>query len=148
MAIRPDTSLLIVDQRNHSLRLFAWYQLPADLAQTDDVQIVWNDRVLALDEPVAMAHDRVMAPVRALAEAFGHDVTWHDDTDTAVLSRDGRELHLQAGETEVTGEVQLEMDVAPYVEQSRLFAPLRILVEAFGKQVDWLADRRVVLIRD
>lgn len=140
--------LLIVDQWNHALRLAEWYQLPADLKVDGNIHLVWNQTIVETDTQPENKHGRIMVPVRALAEAFGYAVEWDEALRQVSFSDGEQEIRMQIGSTEVSGDVELTMDVAPYIKDNRTLVPVRFVAEAFDKHVDWLASSRTVLIRD
>lgn len=48
----------------------------------------------------------------------------------------------------VNGEIiNNKMDVQPFMKDGRIFAPVRFIAEAVGKQVIWIADEKIVDIR-
>lgn len=49
-------------------------------------QITVNDEAKTIDVPAQIMNDRTMVPVRAVAEAFGCDVQWDNNTRTVVIT--------------------------------------------------------------
>ncbi len=52
----------------------------------DSVEMVVNGQVKTLDVPAQIMNERTMVPVRAVAEAFGCEVSWDNDTRTVVIT--------------------------------------------------------------
>lgn len=57
-------------------------------------------------------------------------------------------LEFKIGEKEYkkNGEL-ITADVAPFIEDDRTFVPLRIVAEALGADVEWIADEQKIIIR-
>ncbi len=54
--------------------------------QLDSANMFVNGEVKVLSVPAQSMNERIMVPVRAIAEAFGCDVKWDGDTRTVVVS--------------------------------------------------------------
>lgn len=52
----------------------------------DSKDMTVNGTVKTLDVPAQIMNDRTMVPVRAVAEAFGADVNWDNETRTVVIT--------------------------------------------------------------
>lgn len=143
-----DGDLLIVDQWNHSLRIAEWVALPPRGEGDDDIRIVWNNKVLSFDVQPQIVQGRTMVPVRQIAEDFGYEVEWDGATQRITISNDEQTVELQVGELEISGDAELQMDVAPFIENGRTLVPLRFVSEVFGKHVTWYAEQRTVLLQD
>ena len=117
-----------------------------------DVDVMWmGEYVQFPDAQPAIVHDRTMIPVRALMEQAGAEVDYQDAT--VLLKTGDAQLRFRPGETSVTvikdGKTgTIQMDVAPYIDQSRTYVPLRFFSEALGYDVLWDADCRTAVILD
>lgn len=146
--LKDDDGLLIVDQWNHKLRSLQWVELPVRADGDGDIRIIWNNEVISLDVQPQIVQGRTMVPVRHIGQAFGYDVDWDGSTQQVTLTHDKRTVVLQVGVHELTGDVELLMDVAPYIEGDRVLVPLRFVSEVFGKHVTWFGEHRTVLLQD
>lgn len=54
--------------------------------QVDDRYMAVNDEWIALDAPPRIVSDRTLIPLRAVAEAFGAQVSWDGDTQTVTIT--------------------------------------------------------------
>jgi len=48
-----------------------------------------NDELITIDVPAKIAGDRILVPVRAIAESFDADVYWDQDTQTVIITTAG-----------------------------------------------------------
>ena len=101
----------------------------------------------------AYAHDeRTFVPVRFVAERLGAKVDWENDTQTAVITKDGHTIRMQVGALTYTLDgVEKAMDVpaefTPSVNNEfRTMVPVRFVTEALGYQVEWDQTRNLAVI--
>lgn len=45
-----------------------------------------NGRIKPLDSPSTIAHERLLIPIRFVAESLGHDVRWSSETKTVIIT--------------------------------------------------------------
>ncbi len=107
--------------------------------------------VTFIDAVPEVKDQRTFLPFRAVFEAMGATVDWHDTTVTAV--RGDTTITMQLGSTAVTVQEgtstrTVAMDVAPYVKNNRTYVPIRFAAEAFGCNVGWDQAAQTVLILD
>lgn len=103
----------------------------------------------------AYAHDnRTFVPVRFVAERLGADVDWENDTQTAVITKDGHTIRMKVGELTYTLDgVEKKLDVpaefTPSVNNEyRTMVPVRFVTEALGYQVEWDQARNLAVVID
>lgn len=103
----------------------------------------------------AYAHDeRTFVPVRFVAERLGAKVDWENDTQTAVITKDGHTIRMKVGALTYTLDgVEKAMDVpaefTPSVNNEfRTMVPVRFVTEALGYQVEWDQARNLAVIID
>ncbi len=129
--------------------LTAEYQESYD-REKNRITVELDGAALAMDTAPQTVAQRVMVPIRAIAEALGADVTWDAGTNGVTLDRAGTSVFMTIGRTTamVNGE-PTEMDVAPYAENNRTYVSARYVSEFFGQRVDWDGEgRRVVIAED
>jgi hypothetical protein len=103
-----------------------------------------SNRVLA-----ALVRDGViLVPLRSMFEQMGATVSWDDATHTATVSKPGSEvkLTLRRPVVVVNGE-ERPLDVPPMVYRGVVVVPIRVISEGMGAYVQWLPDRRIVVVR-
>lgn len=94
--------------------------------------------------PYINEDNRVLIPVRFVAEYLGFDVGWDESTRTVTISGEtpqglDQEIKLVIGERSVERrkEGNIQMDTVPIIENGRTMVPLRFVSEAMGMQVVW-----------
>ncbi len=121
-------------------------------ANAEDVKLKVNGEIIVTDTAPEIINDRVMVPVRAVAEALKSDVAW-DQENKAVSVFDGAELSFMwidrdgAFKTDglsLTG--TYKMDVTPTIKNDRTLVPIRAISELFGATVDWISEERTVTV--
>ncbi len=94
-----------------------------------------------------MKNDRVLVPIRFIAEELGAEVEWEDATRTAIIVRDGKTITIQIDSQEMqVGDEKVTLDVPAQIISSRTYVPVRAISEAFDAQVEWNADLKMVEI--
>ena len=121
-------------------------------ANAEDVKLKVNGEIIATDTAPEIINDRVMVPVRAVAEALRSDVAW-DGGNKVVSVFDGSELSFMwinkdgAFKTDglsLTG--TYKMDVTPIIKNDRTLVPIRAISELFGATVDWIGEEKTVTV--
>ena len=118
--------------------------------EKDRITVELDGVALVMDTTPQVRDQRVMVPIRAIAEALGADVGWNEKTWEVTLTRAGHTVALTPDRTAafVDGE-RVEMDVAPYADRNRTYVPARYVSEFFGQTVTWDGEgRRVVISED
>ncbi|OQB14549.1 MAG: Phosphate-binding protein PstS 1 precursor [Firmicutes bacterium ADurb.Bin193] len=97
---------------------------------------------------------RTLVPVRFVAEAFGYDVYWEEQTRTVTLTDAKSLVTLKIGDTKMTvekaGAVKaFTLDVPPDLIGERTFLPLRAIAEqALERKVTWYPESGIICITD
>jgi hypothetical protein len=122
-----------------------------------EIPILYNDRHVYAD-PDELKNGRVLAayakggnifiPVRSMFEAMGATVKWDEGAKTMDITKPGAEIQLTVGKPEVlvNGDSR-PLDVPPEVYKGVLVAPIRVISEAMGAYVLWVADQKAVVVR-
>lgn len=120
----------------------------------NDISVKVDDQPVSFtDASPIIRSDRTFVPFRAIFEQMGASVQWDADTKTVIANRDGREVRFQIGQTGVKitedgGTRTVPTDVAPFIEGSRTYVPVRFASQSFGACVDWVQSTKTVLIVD
>ena len=105
-----------------------------NLAAAKDVQVpVYVDGKLAHWKNQAIVRDgKTYAPLRAAAEAIGAHVTWHPESQMAVVCRGDQCVPIPKSKG--------------IIVNGRLYIPLRLMAEALQCKVRWDAQKKAVMI--
>lgn len=102
---------------------------------------------LSQDVPALALGGRTMVPVRTVGEPLGAAVTWIQNTDQVVLSRDEHTVVLTLGASVAVSdgeEVPLPDGVPAVLVRcqgvERTMVPIRFVSEQLGAAVDWIQD--------
>lgn len=92
---------------------------------------------------------RTLVPLRSIFEAMGASVEWDGETSTAIAKRGNVEVEITIGANEIykNGKA-VAVDVAAQLMNNRTMVPARVIAEAFGAEVKWHGNGRVVLITE
>ncbi|MFS0728397.1 copper amine oxidase N-terminal domain-containing protein [Paenibacillus sp. 1P07SE] len=114
------------------------------------IKIMMNGNIVETEVPPMIAGDRVMVPVRAVAEALDLDVRWDAEHQAVMI---GGTPEIVTGVRTSTSVIRLyvnlervETDVAPAIVQSRVMVPLRVIAEHLGLDVAWNEGERTVYV--
>jgi len=110
-----------------------------------DVMTV-NGKVVQLDAAPEIKDGRTFLPLRAIAEAFGAQVTWVPDTQGITVVLGNNQIGLQIGNNTAVVNGNVLSIVPPYIKNGRTMVPLRVIAEGFGAQVEWDPVNYIVTI--
>lgn len=105
----------------------------------DGVPIFFQDH-RGLDGEIAVPrveHDRLLVPLRPVAEALGLSVEWDPETGQVVCAGETAAVTFTLNSTAYSGGT---LEAAPYAENAVTYLPLRALGEALGCRVEWDQD--------
>ncbi len=90
----------------------------------------------------------LMVPLRSMFEQMGATVTWDEATKTADVAKPGSDVKVTLDKpvVVVNGEDR-PLDVPPMIYRGVVVVPVRVISEAMGAYVQWIPDRRVVVVR-
>ncbi len=105
-------------------------------------------------------NDRLLVPLRAISEALGCEITWEDDTRTALMagttsSGEDFTLILKPDSSQVTGSLSNEIiqvannelqNAVPVIVEGRTMVPIRFLAAIMAVPVSWDPVSRTVCL--
>jgi hypothetical protein len=132
---------------------------PADFGTppSGEVPILFNDRHV-YSKPDRLKANRVLAalvrgntiliPLRSMFEQMGATVSYDPASKTVDVSKPGSDVKVTVGVAEVVinGESR-PLDVPPEIYKGAVVVPVRVLSEGMGAYVQWVPDRRIVVVR-
>ncbi|MCL1981489.1 MAG: copper amine oxidase N-terminal domain-containing protein [Clostridiales bacterium] len=111
----------------------------------DGVQVGFDQ---SSGQPFIDENSRTQVPFRQTLEAFGATVDWDPDTRTAIAEKGGVIVKVPIGTDYIYMDSLTVMnDTKSLIKDSRTYLPIRIVLEAFGADVDWDAKTRTVLVK-
>jgi Copper amine oxidase N-terminal domain len=122
-----------------------------------EVPILFNDRHVYA-KPDELKQNRVLAalvrgntiliPLRSMFEQMGATVSYDPSSRTADVTKPGSDVKVTVGRPEVVinGETR-PLDVPPEIYKGAVVVPVRVISEGMGAYVQWVPDRRVVVVR-
>ena len=122
-----------------------------------DVPILYNDHTVYA-KPDILKKGRVLAafikngqiyvPLRSMFEQMGAMVEASADGRTFTATKSGANVTVTLGKPEVSynGEVR-PLDVPPVLYRGVVLVPIRVISEALGAYVQWVPNKRVVVVR-
>jgi hypothetical protein len=90
----------------------------------------------------------ILVPLRSMFEQMGSTVSYDPKTKTVDVSKPGSDIQVTVGKPEVVinGESR-PLDVPPEIYQGAVLVPVRVISEGMGAYVQWVPDKRVVVVR-
>ncbi len=112
-----------------------------------NIKVLMNGEKVDMDTLPYIKNDRTMVPMRAIFEALGAEVTWDNETRTAIGVKDGTQVKITIGENVLykNGE-EINLDAPAEITNDRTMVPVRAIGEAFGCKVSWNNDMKTVEI--
>jgi len=122
-----------------------------------EVPILFNDQHV-YSKPDRLKKGRVLAalvrgktilvPLRSMFEQMGATVSYNASTKTVDVSKPGADVQVTVGKPEVVlnGESR-PLDVPPEIYKGSLVVPVRVISEGMGAYVQWVPDKRLVVVR-
>ncbi len=132
---------------------------PADFGNppSGEIPILFNDHHV-YSKPDKLRQNRVLAalvrkgailvPLRSMFEQMGATVSFDKATRTVDVTKPGADVKVTLGKPIVTinGEDR-PLDVPPEIYKGAIVVPLRVLSEGMGAYVQWIGDKRLVVVR-
>ncbi|WP_244971328.1 lectin like domain-containing protein [Vallitalea guaymasensis] len=127
--------------------------VPTSICAIDapQVSVILDNEYIVYDEyygiPYIDDNNRTMVPLRLTLESFGAEVEWVGELNLVVIKHEDIVVNVPIGEKFIyKNEEKIENDTYAVNKKSRIYLPIRIVMEAFGCEVLWDGDNRVVII--
>jgi hypothetical protein len=122
-----------------------------------EIPILFNDHHV-YSKPDVLKQGRVLAalvrggtilvPLRSMFEQMGATVSYDPGSKTVDVTKAGSDVKVTLGSPQVTinGETR-PLDVPPMMYRGTILVPVRVISEGMGAYVQWVPDRKVVVVR-
>ncbi|REK76886.1 copper amine oxidase N-terminal domain-containing protein [Paenibacillus paeoniae] len=109
--------------------------------------VVWNHELLELANEPIIQNGYTMIPFRELLTKLGAKITWVPEKRLVRASKNDTviELTIDSATVVINGKAQ-KLDTPARITGGRTYIPARLVLEAFGAQVTWNVDSRLVLV--
>ncbi len=112
------------------------------------IKVVLNGTEIDFDQPPIMAEDRILVPIRKIAEAMGDTVMWNEEYQTAFIEHGKQALIIKLLEDNIkivenedwTQWKEKQLDVVAFSANGRTLVPVRAFCESLGADVKWDGD--------
>lgn len=114
----------------------------------DDIKVLLNDKYIEFDVKPQLISGRTMVPMRAIFEALGAEIEWHEETRSVSAYKDGVEMHIVLDDNRMQVGYRIIILDVPAIEKSgRTLVPVRAVSEAFNCSVGWDEKKSTVTIK-
>jgi uncharacterized protein YpmB len=113
-----------------------------------NVTVFLNGRQIFFDQEPILVNNRMLVPLRIIAESLGATVKWTKSIPQIKVKKGKTVIGLNLGSDKgFTGDRQLfVMEQPPVLVNGRAMVSLRFMAEALGANVDWDENTRCVYI--
>lgn len=116
-------------------------------AAEDSVGIIINNAAVSFDMPPVIENGRTLVPLRKVFEVINADVVWNEKDQTVTVSKGDTKILVTVGsDSAYAGKTLHKLDVKPKIINSRVYVPLRFVLEALNAKVTWIGTENKVLI--
>jgi hypothetical protein len=122
---------------------------PASAATYEPVHLIVDGQdITDISNPV-IENDRLLVPIRYVAEAIGAEVDWDAEKRMVRVEREGRDFQLWIDNRLVSyfdgAQVQL-CDVSPKIINDHTYIPLRLMSNALSVGIEWDGETRTATV--
>lgn len=118
-----------------------------------DPQMTVNGVAKLIDPPSGqvsplLRNNRTFVPIRAVVESLGGTTAYDSSTRMVTITLGNTTINLWIGSKNIrVNGTDKVMDVAPFIESSRTYLPLRFVLENFSCSTDWNGNLKQVTIK-
>ena len=129
------------------LDLMEAWQTFSDTFPTPRYYVTLDGNYISFDTIPLAQNDRILVPLRGIAEALDFTVTWDQTANRAVCVKGDTRIEVEIGTANawVDGEPKPQ-DVSSLAYQNRTYVPLRFFSESFGLDVDWDGNHNTAVL--
>lgn len=113
----------------------------------DNITVQIEGKTISFDVSPQILNGRTLVPLRAIFENLGASVDWNNDTQTVTSIKGNTRIQLTINDNIMyVNDEAKTLDVAASLVDGRTLVPLRAISEAFGCQVDWVEELKLINI--
>ncbi len=102
------------------------------------VKVNLDGKTIAFDQLPLIKNGRTLVPMRAIFEALGATVEWHNETQSITAKKGNTTIQMQIGKNSIVKDGKsIAIDVAPNIVGGRTLVPVRAISDCFNIGVDW-----------
>lgn len=129
------------------ISIISIFLLNTVLASEQDVSVFYNNTEIGFDVKPIVENDRVLVPMRKIFEVIGAKVDWDVLSNTAYATKNEIEIAITIdNDIMLRNNETIVLDVMPRLIEDRTMIPLRAVSEAFGAEVNWNENEKIVNI--
>jgi hypothetical protein len=118
---------------------------------TPQISVILDGNTLSFEQQPTIIEGvsggRVMVPLRDIFEAMGANVKWNSENKTITAVKGKITVQMTIGSNVMTKNgVKITLDVPAQLVSGYTMIPVRAIAEAFGSDVDWDANKKIVTI--
>ncbi len=130
--------------------LFAFIAIsfPFDMyAEETSVKVIINGIYSDIRPKPIIKDERLFVPLSIVGQKLGCNVDYFEDNKSIYLRKDDIELILFINSSEMikNGE-KIELDTMPFIDNNRIFVPVRFISENLNEQVKWDGKNKIAVI--
>ncbi|MFE5321112.1 stalk domain-containing protein [Paenibacillus sp. NPDC056579] len=115
--------------------------------EQQDIRVSLDANTVPFSAPPFIANGTTFVPFRPVFDRLGIEISWDEATRTIQGKKEGIQIELQLDNpvAVVIGK-EVTLPAAPVLVDGSTFVPVRFISEAVEAQVEWDAERRIVII--
>jgi spore germination cell wall hydrolase CwlJ-like protein len=101
-----------------------------------------NDKKVKLSDSVIVQKNRMYVPAASIASMLGANVSWNNENEELTLDTELNDEVVFGNGVPVVyfNDIRYRMDAVPFIEDGRLYVPLRQLAEVLHADLSWNND--------
>ena len=116
-------------------------------ASAAELKLVVDGKELVTDSPMIVENGVTLVPIKFISDAFGAACVWNATARTVTVTNTLHRIVLTIGSTTYTVDGATKtLQLAPRIQGGRTMVPLRVIGEAFGAKVDYIAATKTANI--
>lgn len=133
------------------LLVIASFNIVINAYAQNAVKLIIDGKAVSTDPEAFIKDGRTLVPIRLIAEELGAEVNWDNESRTVHISKEDMQvvLTIDSRIIEYTSDNKTFFnlcDVAPLINESHTFVPIRVVSNALGVGIQWDNDKEAVII--